>query len=398
MRNETSHKDTLYYASRDPEEGLPSNRSVLRACAILRCFEKSRATMGLAQIAKETQLSKATAYRLLTTLVNGGMLDRPNKNIYVHATGLARSRRYRIGYATQSHEFSFARLVSDSIRSSAYESGMELLELNNRYSQTVAVRNAEIFVREHVDLVIEFQTYVKGASNVASRMLDAQIPIIAIEIPHPGALFYGANNYRAGLLAGKALAKACLARWHGTLDELMLLELPVAGPLVRSRLTGVIAGLREGIPDLLDEKIHFINCHGRFESSLEIVRKHLRHDRAQHVLISSINDPSCLGALSAFEEAGRADNCMAVSHNGSLEARCELRRPGSSLVASVGYFPEQFGETIIQIALDKIQGRQVPQATFIKHKILNRENVDTFYPNDAISGKYEADSLLYSRR
>lgn len=382
----------------DSDKSALSNRSVLRACSILRCFEHSSATLGLAQIAAETGLSKATAYRILTTLVEGGMIERRGKNVYAATSRSLRRKSYRIGYAAHSEEFLFSRMISESIRSSAYEAGLDLLLLNNRSSPSVAVRNAEIFVQEGVDLVVEFQTNQESATTVADRLIEADIPMIAIEVPHPGALFYGPNNYRAGLLAGYALAQACTARWHGKFDELLLLGLPQAGPLVGSRLTGIIAGLRERMSGVTDDKIRFLNGRGRFENSLEAVRKHLRHMRSQRVLIGTTNDPSCLGALNAFEEVGRATDCLAVSHNGTLRARREMRRPGSSLIGSVGYFPEQYGESVIRLAMDRLQGRQVPSATFIRHHLLSLENVDHFYPNDAMLANREGDSLLYSRR
>lgn len=382
----------------ETETDSAGNRSVLRACSILRCFDQKRLMLGLAEVAEATQLSKATTYRILGSLVAGGMLELRGKNTYALPTRALHRRTYRIGYAAQTEEYSFSRLVADSVRCSAYEAGLELLVLNNRYSPTTAIRNAETFVREHVDLVIEFQTYQESASTVASRLVDASIPIIAIEIPHPGAIFYGANNYRAGLIAGRALAQACIARWKGKFDELLLVELPAAGSLVGSRLTGIVDGLREKLPDISDNVIQLINGAGRFETSLGAVRKHLSRHRQKKVLIGAVNDPSCLGALDAFAEVGRSHDCLAVSHNGALETRRELRKPGSSLVGSVAYFPEQYGEAVIQLALDKLQGHQVPAATFVKHHLLTPETVDTFYPNDRAWEEREGDSLLYSRR
>ena len=124
----------------------------------------------------KTSLNKATAYRLLSSLVTGGMLERRGKNSYVAASHRITRTKYRIGYAAQSEEFAFSRLVSDSIRSSAYEVGCELLVLDNRYSATVAMRNADQFMREHVDLVIEFQTNYETAHTIGSRLVDASIP------------------------------------------------------------------------------------------------------------------------------------------------------------------------------------------------------------------------------
>ena len=373
-----------------------SIQAVQRACDILKCFQQGNSSMTLSDIVARTSLSRTTAFRLLATLVEQGMLERPAKNQYRPVNQQWRHRRYRLGYASQSEEFSFSRLVSESIRSQAYEAGVELLELSNRYSPTVAIRNAEMFVRERVDLVIEFQTNHQSASIVASKIIEAGIPIIAIDIPHPGADYYGANNYRAGLLAGHALAHAAVQEWNGQVDEVLLLELSMAGPLPRSRLSGVVAGIREILPRIPDQRVRFINGNGRFENSLEVTRRYLKHLKANHVLIGAMNDPSCLGALQAFEEAGRAANCLAVGQNNSIEARREMRRPGSRMVGSVAYFPERYGEAVISLALDKLQGKIIPPATFVKHQMITAENVDSFYPNDKLITSGDSDSLLYS--
>jgi ribose transport system substrate-binding protein len=52
--------------------------------------------------------------------------------------------------------------------------------------------------------VLEFQTYERVAPVIASKFLEANTPVVAIEIPHPGATYFGANNYKAGLIGGKA--------------------------------------------------------------------------------------------------------------------------------------------------------------------------------------------------
>ena len=89
-------------------------------------------------------------------------------------------------------------VVCDKIQRCAYESNIDLTILDNRYSAAHAVRNAQQLVAEKVDLAIEPQAYNDAAADVAAVFANAGIPPIAIEIPHPGAHFYGANNCRAG--------------------------------------------------------------------------------------------------------------------------------------------------------------------------------------------------------
>ena len=92
-----------------------------------------------------------------------------------------------------------------SLQRAAERENVELIIVDNRYQPKVALRNAEHLVRERVDLVIEFQTDEAIAPAIASKYLEAGIPLIAIDVPHPGATYFGANNYQAGLLAGRYL-------------------------------------------------------------------------------------------------------------------------------------------------------------------------------------------------
>ncbi len=66
---------------RDPSEY--NIRAVERALQILECFDDEHPTRGVTDIAEVTGLHKATAFRLITTLVNHGYLERvPERQEY----------------------------------------------------------------------------------------------------------------------------------------------------------------------------------------------------------------------------------------------------------------------------------------------------------------------------
>ena len=162
---------------------------------------------------------------------------------------------------------------------------VELIVVDNRYQPKVALRNADHLIRENLDLALEFQTDEAIAPEVAGRYLEAGIPLIAIDIPHPGATYFGANNYQAGLLAGRYLGRWARSQWNGRIDEVLLLELVRAGTLVHGRMSGVLAGLKETVPDSLDTcRIATLDGDGQFKVSFERVRKHLRESQAKYVL------------------------------------------------------------------------------------------------------------------
>jgi ribose transport system substrate-binding protein len=171
-------------------------------------------------------------------------------------------------------------------------------------------------------------------------------------------------------------------------EEVLLLELGRAGSLVHARLSGVLAGLKETLRDGVEARpVVSLDGDGQFKTSLEKVRKHLRGSRPRHVLVGAVNDPSALGAARAFQEAGRAGTCAIVGQNAEPDARAELREPRTPLVASVGFFPERYGDGLIKLAFDILAHRQTPPAFFIHHHLITSENVDHFYPNDVLLGQ-----------
>ena len=57
-------------------KAYPGTQAVRRAVALLKAFDDERPVWGLSELARETGLNKATAYRLLSALEREGMLDR----------------------------------------------------------------------------------------------------------------------------------------------------------------------------------------------------------------------------------------------------------------------------------------------------------------------------------
>jgi ribose transport system substrate-binding protein len=370
------------------------NESVSRACDILTAFQYEDELLRLRDVVSRTGLSKATAFRILSTLVARGLIEQAGAFRYRSKTRLLQGRNLKLGYAAETSEFAFARAVTESIERAVARERISLITVNNRYSTKIALRNAELLIHEKVALVMEFQIDEIAAPIISSKFHEAGIPIIAIEIPHPGAIYYGADNYRAGLIGGRYLGRWARENWGGRVDDVILLEVPRAGPLPQSRIAGALQGLKEVLPAVKSTKMFRLNCNGQFGRSLNLVRNHLRGRETQRSLVAAINDPSAIGALRAFEEAGRAENCAVMGQNASLEARAEMRRPGSRLVGSVAYFPEKYGEGLIRLALEVIHKKHVGPAVFVEHKLVTRENVDRLYPNDPLLVTAGIDEML----
>jgi ribose transport system substrate-binding protein len=164
----------------------------------------------------------------------------------------------------------------------------------------------------------------------------------------------------------------------------LLIEEDAAGPLVKLRVSGMLAGLTEVLPSFETVQTIHLDGRGSLEYSLDLVRRHLRRSPVQRTVVLATNDPSALGSIRAFEECGREHSCCVMGQNASREARMELRRKHTSLVGSVGYFPERYGDEVIRLAASILQGHKVPPAVFAKHELITSENVGRIYPLDEL--------------
>ncbi|MEO7145281.1 MAG: substrate-binding domain-containing protein [Bryobacteraceae bacterium] len=355
--------------------------AVARACDLLIAFEHEDEVLRLKDLVARTGLNPATALRLIATLEQRGFIQRIRKNSYRSNVKPISRKSYRFGYGSQGEDAAFSQEWSDSIVRFAASQRIDLIVLNNGFDSETALRNADAFIEEKVDLVIEHQFNERLAPIISAKLLDAGIPLIAMGTAHPGATYYGGNNYGAGLIGGRYLGRWAKKHWH-EVDELLLLELSMAGPLLQSRLTGVEVGVKEVFP-----KVPVIDLQGtaHFGDTLELVRKHVRHSKSRRILVGAVNDPCALGALRAFEESGLVENCAVMGQGGSAEGRAELRRPGTHLVGTVAFFPEKYGQHIISLALDILSKKPVPPAVFVDHQLLTPANVDHYYPNDLLN-------------
>jgi ribose transport system substrate-binding protein len=341
-----------------------------KALDILELLQKDKQPMSLEAIHRETKISKTTVYRVLKTFIHRGYLVQGPDGLYRQ---VARNKKLRFGYASQSSDMPFSVEVTESLKTAAAEMGVDLLILDNRYDAPTALANAEEFVRNRVDLVIEFQVEQEIAPMIAHTIAEAGIPLIAIDIPHPHATYFGVDNYSVGVAAGETLAVYAAEQWSGKVDWVLGLDLPEAGHLVQSRITGAFGGVKNRLPDLPVECYVRIDGRGFRDRSRKAVADFLqRHPRDKHILVAATNDTSALGALDAVREAKRERHVAIVGQDCIPEALAEIAKSGSALIGSVSHETSSYGPSLMHLGLNILRGQMVPPYNYVAHKVLTR--------------------------
>ncbi len=342
-----------------------------KALDILEMLQAENQPVTLENLYKRTRISKTTVYRVLKTLVHRGYVAHLPDGNYRHIT---KPKKLRFGFGSQSEEEPFSNAVTRSLQDAAAAAGIDLLILDNRYDGATAVRNAEEFVRMHVDLVIEFQVEQEVAPVVGDCIAGANIPLIAIDIPHPHATFFGVDNYRVGREAGELLAAHAKERWAGKVDWILGLDLPEAGQLVQSRVTGAFDGVRKALPELQEERFVRLDGRGKRDRSRKVIADFLQqHAREKRILIAAATDSSALGALDAARQARREAHVAIVGQDCIEEVAAELDKSRSAIIGSVSHEAHLYGANLIQLGLSVIHGQTVSPYNYVPHRMATRK-------------------------
>jgi ribose transport system substrate-binding protein len=342
-----------------------------KALDVIELLERDHAPLTLEDVYQKTNISKTSVYRILKTLVHRGYLAQTQNGQY---RLVSRPRRLHFGFAVQSAEMPFSQAVAQSVTAAAAASGVELITLDNRYDPDVAVRNAEEFVEKRVDLVLEFQVEEAVAPRVAHIFKKADIPLVAIDVPHPNATYFGVDNFEVGHEAGSLLAQYAQRKWKGRVDRIVGVGFNEAGSFVQSRIAGAFDGIRERFPGLAADRFQQIEGRGMRDHSRRAMAEYLRSAlHGEHTLVAAATDSSALGVLDAIRESGQESNFAIVGQDCIPEVLEEMHKSTSALIGSISHEAESYGPRLIQLGIALLRGYSVPPYNYVHHRAVTAE-------------------------
>ena len=339
-------------------------------------------SVSLIELGRQTGVNKTTVLRILRTLEHHGWVSQPAPGRYRAAVRFSDNRSHRIGYSSRDNSLPFPHAVTDSLARCAATHGVELLSFDNRGSRAKTIRNAQRMIREKVDVAVVFQAESATGPQLSSLFNESGTPMISIDMAVAGASYFGADNYSAGLTAGRTMARSLQESGAAPLAELILLGNSQFGSLPAARLQGFATSFQKHHRPSAGLSLTTLDSRGSFEAGLRRLRAQMGGKRGRGVVVA-VSDPIAMGAVQAIEEAGRASDWMVWSFGGGPDIRLELRRPGSPLFGAMAFSPENYGDQIWSLVVRLFEKRPVPPAIFAKMRVMTRANIDTIYPLDA---------------
>jgi ribose transport system substrate-binding protein len=282
----------------------------------------------------------------------------------------------KIGYISLGDQVPFVKLVSDNIKAEAKKAGANLVFCDSALDSAKALDCAKNFKTQKVDVIINFQVDEKSSPRICAAGPD--VPTIAIDINQKPCqvAFMGADNQRAGEIAGTAMGDY-FKKQGCDYDAVVSMQQPAAGVVNDQRSGGALKGFEAvcGKP----KNLKVVDGGGTIEGGQKKFADVLTSLPGQHkIVVLSLNDDMALGALAAAKAQGRQKDLYLAGQGADPTAHCQLAT-NPQWVADAAYFPEKYGQIAVPAAIRAAKGEEVDKTLYVPHVIINKDNVGDFY-------------------
>ena len=280
-----------------------------------------------------------------------------------------------IGYISLGDAVPFVKLVSDGIKEEAERLGVNLIFCDSEIDAAKALACAQDFAVRGVQGVLNFQVFQESSPVICAALGD--VPVIAIDIIQPPCqtAFMGANNRLAGQLGGRAMGQFISENFDCDYTAYVSLESTAAGAANRDRMGGYREGFQEFCP-IVNERVQ--DGADRTAPALGQMYNLLTALPGNRIVVVGINEEGILGTIRAADALGRQNDLYYSGQGTDSGIWCVIKN-NDNYVASVAYFPEDYGKILIPAILNAAAGQSLPGQMFTDHQVVTRYNIDYIY-------------------
>jgi ribose transport system substrate-binding protein len=283
----------------------------------------------------------------------------------------------RIGYISNGEKIGFVKIVSDGIREQAKRAGADLLFCDSEVDAAKALACARDLRTQNVDVLVNYQNDAKAAPEICQA--GPQVPVIAISIEQQPCqeAFMGADNARAGQIAGAALGDFAKSRWDCDYDAVVLLEAKKTGDINEQRVHGALRAFEDVCGKA--DTVRSVDGDGTIDQYQSRFADTLTALPGKHrLLLLTINDDAGLGAIAAAKTQGRSGDIYIASQGADPSSHCEIAG-NPQWVGDAAYFPERFGEIVVPNAIRAAHGEQISEKLLVPHVFVDKDNIADYY-------------------
>ncbi len=284
----------------------------------------------------------------------------------------------KLGFANIAETVYQHTKIKESFEVACAKRGWELVYMNNNLDGQKAVSNADKMIQMGIDYMIEYNVDQSVAPNIMKAMNENDIPVVAIDIQHEGAVYLGANNYGIGPVVGEYAGNLVKEVW-GEAEAILIVEDAISGEAVLARTDNIVDGYRKVFPDFPDDKVFKVDGGADTSDSQRVVADFLSaHPDIHKLLVCPAHVTMRLGASAAIEIAERETDCLIVSQGEYDYLDYIDTNPDAPewevFRASAVYNFQAYGEEACKLVDMIIAGEEMEAEYYPEHYMIDRSN------------------------
>ena len=287
-----------------------------------------------------------------------------------------RRQKFRIGFLVDRDRGFFIQEVYNSVLDAVAEHenvSLEIRETERGFYSTV--RNVEVLLSEHPDLVINFSLCAESLSYIGDKCKARGVKLMTIDLQDRESVYFGADNALAGALAANHTIQYIQQHWQGRLDHIVAFARRGIDPITNLRVMSVVERIQEEIFCSSPEP-EIIEWDTPNEAPRDaLLRFLLSVPKNDKILFITFNLPHILGSYELITQYGKVRDTLIVGQNFNEQVEELMRRPDSPILGCVHYSPENYGARVLDIALRMLNGEQVDAVNYTTHTWISRESI-----------------------
>lgn len=259
--------------------------------------------------------------------------------------------------------------LNDGMRTIVDRHEGQLISLDAALDLENQIRQIERLIEFGVDAIflapvdwIEIRPALEKAREAGVPVFNVDTPVFDDDLVES---IIASDNYDAGVQdANEMMKRVDSAR-------IAILERPIVKS-ARDRVQGfldTIAGKDEY------EIVTRETTRGLIADAVPVMEKILQEHPEINVVFA-IDDPTALGALQALEAAGRSEDVLLFSIDGSPDAKLAVKR--GEMAATVAQSPFSIGTTAVEEAYRFLEGKPIDRFVLVPVEIITEDNVDIY--------------------
>ncbi len=269
---------------------------------------------------------------------------------------VAKGEKWRIGLLINRNRNQFIKTVHDGIIQAALETpalSVEVMECEDSY-ESVA-ENLDKLISDNIDIVVDYSLCTESLYYVGEMCTIKNIPLITVDLTANNAIFFGADNFQAGKIAGENTYDFVMENWGGELDNVIIIGKYQKSPPHKIRISTTLDYLQER--DLIKpSQIHAVDWDENQPNTTDELYTVLREKYQEKNIILTFSLKHLLSSYEYILNWCNKENTMIVVQNYCHQLGELMKRPDSIILGCVDYDSPNYGKHIVALIRQIIMG------------------------------------------